>query len=83
MADLVFASKSVNVTQLMLENFHDIFGSEEEVNKLFQKHIKKGTKEFEKSIKQSLGLKYEERQSEMESDICLESSHKSETSENL
>ena len=51
MADLIYASKSVNVTEILMTDYNEIFGSEAEITRLFKKNLKHGTKVFQTEIK--------------------------------
>lgn len=62
MADLVYASKSVTVTAILISEFDEIFGSEHERKNLFKKSMINHNASFKKGIRDELNI--EERASE-------------------
>jgi len=59
MADILNASKSVNITNIMLANFEEIFGNDEERNMMYKKSAISKKKDFTKAIKKELEIEEE------------------------
>lgn len=51
MADLVFAQKSVTLTEMLIVDFDDFFGDDDTRSKIFQKSMISRKKDFKKTIR--------------------------------
>ena len=56
MADLINASKSVNITNIMLTSFEEIFGNEEQRLLMYKKSAISKKKDFTKAFKKELDI---------------------------
>ena len=56
MADIINASKAVAITNTLIGDFYDIFGSEEELRKMFNKNLKSVTKGFKDALTKEFNI---------------------------
>ena len=54
MADLVNASKLVAITNVLISDFEEIFGSKESISKMYNSHIRRVDEDFTSIIKKEL-----------------------------
>lgn len=54
MVDLINASKAVNITNIMLANFQQIFGTEQERNQMYKQNAIIKKKDFTNALRKEL-----------------------------
>lgn len=63
-ADIANASKAVMVTEILINDFDEVFGQEHQRNKLFEKSIMDRRINIKKNLKEELDINIDDRTSE-------------------